>query len=312
VRRVLDHYLAQAVSHGKALPLRPGAGAPPQGDPAGAIAWFDLEYPNLIAAFDTAVRLGADEVVVELPPAMRAWFLRRRGTDEQIRMLEAAASAAERLGRTGQRAELLADLGFGHAAAGRLTEALAAYELAGQPGADDDAFTGGLALRTGFVLRDLGDYEAAQDRFRHARRLFEKTGNRGGQSQALAFDGWVTLQLGRPAEAAGLARASIALAAGSARITGLGTLGVALAPDDPQQALQALHEALDLAELPHNKAWCHNNLGIALRVMGKFDEALEHHRRALELLEPLAEAQLEIECRNALAETRRAAGLDTA
>ncbi len=307
VRRVLSHYLEQATAYDRTLPLPQRKETVP-GDPAKAMAWFDTEYANLVACFDTAARLGADEVVAELPQAMRVWFLRHRGTDDQVRLLEAAAAAAERLGRSRQRASLLVDLGFARAAAGRLAEALAAYELAGQSGSDDDELAGALALRTGFVRRDLGDLEAAQAQFRLARTLFEKTGHRSGQSQALAFDGWVTLHLGRRGEAAELARASLALAEGPARMTGLVTLGVALAPDDPAESLQALHEALRLTEVQHNKAWCHNYLGVALRVMGSLDEALEHHRRAFELLEPLAEAQLEIDFLPTYAETCRAAG----
>ena len=309
LHRVLNHYLAQAVAHDRTLPLPQRQETLP-GDPAKAMAWFDLEYPNLIACFDTAVRLGADEVVAELPLTMRAWYFRHRGTDDQARLLEAAAAAAGRLGRDQQRASLLVDLGHARAAAGRLTEALTAYDLAERSGLDDDNLRGALALRTGFVRRDLGDLEAAQAQFRLAQTLFEKTRNRGGQSQALAFDGWVTLHLGEPEEAAALARASVALAEGTARMTGLVTLGLALASDNPAESLSTLQEALQVAELPHNKAWCHNNLGVALRIMGSVDAALEHHRRAIELLEPLAEAQLEIDCLRTYAETCHAAGRD--
>ncbi|MFG1708115.1 ATP-binding protein [Nonomuraea sp. M3C6] len=307
VHRVLSHYLEQATAYDRTLPLLHRKETVP-GDPAKAMAWFDTEYANLIACFDTAVRLGADDVVAELPQAMRVWFFRHRGTDDQVRLLEAAAAAAERLRRNQQRASLLVDLGFARAAAGRLAEALAAYELAEQSDLNDDELASALALRTGFVRRDLGDFEAAQAQFRLARRLFEKTGHRSGQSQALAFDGWVTLHLGRHSEAAELARASLALADGPAQITGLVTLGVALASDNPAESLQALHEALQLAEVQHNKAWCHNYLGVALRIMGSLDEALEHHRHAFELLEPLAEAQLEIDFLPTYAETCRAAG----
>nr|WP_296064197.1 tetratricopeptide repeat protein [uncultured Actinoplanes sp.] len=288
LRRVLNHYLAEAVAHG--------------GEPE----WFDVEYANLVAAFDAAERLGMDEVLAGLPPAMRVWFFRHRGTDDQARLLRSAAAAAKRLGR--DPAALLADLGFTHAAAGRLREALTAYEEAAT---EDDDLAAAINLRTGFVLRDLGDLVPAQAHFRRARELFEKVGNRGGQSQALAFDGWVTLHLGRPADAAARARASLDLADGPARVTGLVTLGLALAGEDPEQSLRFLHEALRLSEqhdLRHNQAWCHSNLGVALRTMGAFDEALDHHRRALELLEPLAEEQLKTDCLRAYAATRRAAG----
>jgi tetratricopeptide (TPR) repeat protein/transcriptional regulator with XRE-family HTH domain len=310
LRRALQHCLAQAVAHDRTLPAPQRSVAAP-GDPAQAMAWFDLEYVNLVACFDAAVRLGMDEVVAELPQAMRVWFFRHRGTDDQARMLEAAAAAAARLGRDRERASLLADLGYTRAAAGHLAEALRAYELAQRSGPDDDELAAGLALRIGLVRRDLGDLEAAQEHFRRARELFEKLGHRPGQAQALAFDGWVTLHLGRPGEAVELARASVALAAGPARITGLVTLGLALAPGDPAESLRTLREALALSEqnnLQHNQAWCHNYLGVALRIMGSPEPALEHHRRAFELLEPLAEVQLEIDCLHAYAETCRAAG----
>jgi tetratricopeptide (TPR) repeat protein len=311
VHRVLRHYLTQAIAHDRMLPFLHRNQTLPA-DPATAMAWFDTEYPNLVACFDTATRLGADEVVAGLPQAMRGWFFRHRGTDDQVRLLEGAVAAAERLGRNEQRASLLVDLGFARAAAGRLAEALAAYELAEQSGLDDDDLASGLALRMGYVRMDLGDLEAAQARFRLARKLFEKTGHRPGQSQALAFDGWVTLRLGRHSEAAELARASVALAEGPAQISGLVTLGVALASSDAAESRETLEFALQLAGQdgpPQNRARCHNYFGVALRVMGSLDEALEHHRRAFELLEPLSEAQLEIDFLHTYAETCRAAGL---
>lgn len=295
LRRVLGHYREQAVARERAADA----------------AWFDVESGNLVAAFDAAARLGIDDVVADLPQAMRVWFFRHRGTDDQGRLLESAAAAAGRLGRDGQRAALLSDLGFARAAAGRLTEALAAYESAGRAGPLSDDLAAGLALRTGFARRDLGDFEAARVCFRQARDLFERIGQRGGQSQALAFDGWSALRLGVRDEALELARASVAMATGPARITGLVTLGVALAPDDPAEALRALHEALRLAQdngLRHQEAWCHNYLGVVLRVTGSYGEAIEQHRRAMELLEPLAEAQLEQEVLHTYAETCRAAG----
>ncbi|MFC5001037.1 ATP-binding protein [Dactylosporangium cerinum] len=307
LRRVLQHYLAQAVTRDRMLPS-PQRPQPAAGNPAEALAWFDLEYVNLVAGFDAAVRLGVDEVVAELPQAMRVWFFRHRGTDDQTRLLQAAADAAGRLGRHQERAALLSDLGFALAAAGRLTEALAAYEVAEREGPDDE-LAAGLALRTGLARRDLGDLEAAQEQLRRARELFEKLGRPAGQSQALAFEGWVTLRLGRRAEAVDLARASVALAAGPGQVTGLVTLGLAV--EDPAESLRTLREALRLSEehnLQHNQAWCHNALGVALRGMGSLDPALEHHRRAFALLEPLAEVQLEIDCLHEYAETCRVAG----
>ena len=44
------------------------------------------------------------------------------------------------------------------------------------------------------------------------------------------------------------------------------------------ESLRTLNAALRLSEehnLQHNQAWCHNSLGVALRVMGSLDEALD-------------------------------------
>ncbi|MBB6032661.1 ATP-binding protein [Phytomonospora endophytica] len=310
LRRVLDRYLARATAHDRTLPS-PHRPKPEPGDPAEAMAWFDLEYVNLVACFDTAVRLGADEVAADLPEAMRVWFFRHRGTDDQLRLLEGAAEAAGRLGREKRRASLLSDLGYALAAAGRLTDAVTTYERAGESGGADTELAAGLALRTGFARRDLGELEAARKSFRHARELFATVGNKGGLSQALAFDAWVTLRLGGRGEAVELARESVGMAEGPARITGLVALGLALTREDPAESLETLRQALRLAEenrLQHNRAWCHHNLGVALRETGSPEDAIEHHRRALELIAPLAEAQLEVEILHGYAETLRVAG----
>lgn len=312
LRRVLDHYRERAEAYDRMLPS-PHRPAPAPGDPQRAMAWFDLEYVNLIAAFDLAVRLGADEVVAALPRALRVWFFRHRGTGDQVRLLDGAAAAAGRLGRDAERAALLADLGYALAAAGRIDEALAAYREADRSG-PGDGLAATLALRTGFAHRDLGDPRTARESFRRAADLFDRAGNRSGHAQALAFDAFVTLRLGLPAEAADLARAALDRADGPGRITGLVTLGVALAHDGSgDEALRHLHEALDLAErhrLQHQQAWCHTYLAVALRETGSMESALEHHRTALALLEPLHEVQLEVECREAYETTlsRHAAG----
>ncbi|WP_034593664.1 ATP-binding protein [Hamadaea tsunoensis] len=306
VRRVLDHYVGRAVAYDRMLPFVE-RDRPAEGDPATAMAWFDAEYANLLSCFEAALRTGADDVVTALPPAMLAWFFRRRGTDEKVRLFEAAVAAAERLGDRPRRAALLTDLGFALAAAGRPADALATYERAQAAGPERPD----LALRIGYLRLDLGELAEARTQFRRARALFAEAGHRAGQSQALAFDGWATLHLGEDAEAAGLARESIALADGPPQITGLVTLGVALAGTQPAEALAVLGDALRLAEADdhlHNQAWCHNYLGVALRIIGEPGPALAHHRRAFELIDLLGEPQWEIDFLATYAETQRVAG----
>ena len=197
-----------------------------------------------------------------------------------------------------------------------LPRSAAATTGGGRPGAGDRLVRPGIR-EPGRRLRR-GRAAGAADRVRVARswrvlvgagrfparpRALRAGREPGGQAQALAFDGWAALHLGDRPSAAELALASLALAEGPARIPALITLGLA-------GEMAALDEALRLAEendLRHQQAWCHSCLGIALREAGRYDEALAEHRRALELLEPLAEAQLEADCRRAYAETLQSA-----
>ncbi|WP_285663514.1 ATP-binding protein [Actinorhabdospora filicis] len=309
VHRVLRHYLDLAVTHDKVIPFLHRRETLP-GDRAAALAWFDREYANLIACFDTAVTVGADEIAMVLPKAMRAWFFRRAGTGEKVRLFEAAVQAAERLGDRPSRSALLLDLGFAHAAAGNPTKALAAYD--GVHTDDLDAEDrAGLALRRGYTLLDLGELDAAGASFTLAHQLMEHIGYRAGLSQALAFEAWVALHLGRPDQAAELARAAVDHADGVPQITGLVTLGVALAYSDPAASLATLGDALRQSEQDdhrHNQAWCLNYLGVALRIMGSPEEGLEQHRAAFSILEELGEAQWELDFLHTYAETFEAAG----
>ena len=265
------------------------------------MAWFDLEYANLVACFDAAVRLGADEVVAELPQAMRVWFFRHRGTDDQARLLEAAAAAAGRLGRDQQRASLLADLGYARAAAGRLTDGPRRLR-AGRTVRFGRRRPRRPAWRCGPV--SCAGISATSKRRRRSSggrtTLFEKTGNRGGQAQALAFDGWVTLHLGqrpgsrrtRPGVRRAGRRAGTDHRAGHAR---------------PRAGVGPTRRSR-CARCRRRCGWrrrttCRTTRRGATTISAsrcgswvRFEEALEHHRRAFELLEPLAEAQLEIDC----------------
>ena len=138
--RVLDYYVHAAAAADAAMPfLSPGrpasAGRPPAElprftDKNAALAWLVTEYANLMAAFETAVAVGADVHVCELPRFMRAYFARRCGTTHLNVLFERSLAAAQRLGDPLQLAEAHSDLGFARYNAGRMAEAGAAYEAA--------------------------------------------------------------------------------------------------------------------------------------------------------------------------------------
>lgn len=124
------------------------------------------------------------------------------------------------------------------------------------------------------------------------------------------------LQLGHREEAAQRARELLSLRptdpAWSPGLTARITLGLAVAREDPDEAVEQLDRALTLAREDghlNNQAWCLNCRGVALRQTGRYEEALASHREAFALLDELFEEHWKIHFLNGYAETCRLAGL---
>ncbi|MGW6496044.1 tetratricopeptide repeat protein [Nonomuraea angiospora] len=328
LRRVLDYYVHAAAAGDAAMSyLTPdrtvSAGPPPPELPrfAGkhaALYWFATEYTNLMAVFEAAVAAGADTHVCELPRFMRAFFARRCGTTHLNVLFERSLVAAQRLGDPVQLAEAHSDLGFARYNAGRMAEAEAAYEaaapLVSQTG--DTRSEAELTMRRGYLRWDEGYVEEPLDLFRLAGKLYADAGCPTGAVHATAYEAWAMLQLGHREEAARLARAALDTPhtdpAWPPTLTARITLGVAIAPEAPGEALEHLEQALTLAREDghkHNEAWCLNCMGVALRQIGRYEEALASHRQAFALLDELFEEHWKIHFLNGYAETCRLAGL---
>ncbi|MEU1623380.1 helix-turn-helix domain-containing protein [Streptomyces sp. NPDC005722] len=328
LRRALDYYVHAAAAADATMPLLsrsrvPGAGPAPAELPRfsgkySAMAWFGTEYPNLLAAFEAALAAGADAHVCELPRFMRSYFARRCGTTQLNVLFEGSLAAARRLGDPRQLGEAHSDLGFARYNAGRMAEAAAAYEAAAVLVAEtgDVAAEAELAMRRGYLGWDQGYVEEPLELFRLAGKLYADAGSPMGTAHATAYEAWAVLQSGHREEAALLARRALEVPhddpAWAPALTALITLGVALAHEEPEAASGHLHHALALAREDghrHNEAWCLNCLGVALRRMGRYEEALARHREAFALLDELFEEQWKIHFLNGYAETCRLAGL---
>ncbi|MFI6942515.1 tetratricopeptide repeat protein [Streptomyces sp. NPDC050418] len=330
LRRVLDHYVHTAAAADAAMPFLagtrgPSAGEPPASVPSfadkrAALGWYMNEYTNLIAAFEAAVATGADRHVCELPRFMRTYFARRCGTTHLNFLFERSLTAARRLGDPWQLAEAHSDLGFARYNAGRMAEADAAYAsalpLVAETG--DLRSRAELTMRLGYLKWDEGQVTEPLGLFRQAAGLYEEAGSATGAAHARAYEAWALLQLGHHEEAARLAREALAVPhtdpAWPPALTARITLGVALAPDSPDEAVDHLQHALTVAREdrhPHNEAWSLNCLGVALRRMGRHEEALAAHREAFALLDALFEHHWKIHFLNDYAETCRLAGLLT-
>ncbi|MBC9713275.1 tetratricopeptide repeat protein [Streptomyces sp. TRM66268-LWL] len=326
--RVLDYYVHTAAAADAAMPFLAGTRAPSAGEPPAALPqfadkraalfWYVTEYTNLMAAFEAAVATGADRHVCELPRFMRTYFARRCGTTHLNFLFERSLDAAHRLGDPWQLAEAHSDLGFARYNAGRLAEADAAYAsalpLVAETG--DTRSQAELAMRRGYLKWDAGQVEEPLELFREAGALYEEAGSPAGAAHAKAYEAWALLQLGHPDEAARLARAALAVPhddpAWPPALTARITLGVALASEAPEEAMEHLRQALDLSREDghrHNEAWCLNCLGVAQRRMGRYEEALASHREAFALLDALFEDHWKIHFLDDYAETCRLAGL---
>ncbi|MEV0183385.1 helix-turn-helix domain-containing protein [Streptomyces sp. NPDC050625] len=326
--RVLDYYVHAAAAADAAMPfLSPGrtvsAGRPPAElprftDKNAAFAWLVTEYGNLMAAFETAAAVGADVHVCELPRFLRTYFARRCGTTHLNVLFERSLAAAERLGDPLQLAEAHSDLGFARYNAGRMAEAASAYEAAGLRVAQtgNERAEAELAVRRGYLSWDAGHVEEPLELFRLAAKLYEKAGCPTEAAHAAASEAWAMLQLGHREEAARRAGEVLGIPhtdpAWPPALTARITLGVAIAHENPDEAAEHLHRALTLSRDDghlHNQAWCLNCLGVALRQMGRYEEALASHREAFALLDELFEEHWKIHFLNAYAETCRLAGL---
>ncbi|MFE7173937.1 tetratricopeptide repeat protein [Streptomyces sp. NPDC057616] len=328
LRRVLDYYVHAAAAADATMPFaspsRAASEVPPPAqlprftDKNAAFGWLVTEYGNLVAVFETAAAVGADAHVCELPRFLRAYFARRCGTTHLNALFERSLAAAERLGDPLRLAEAQSDLGFARYNAGRMAEAAAAYEAAGLRLSEiGDARTEAeLTMRRGYLAWDAGDVEEPLELFRLAGKLYEQAGCPTGAAGAAAAEAWAMLQLGQREEAASRAREVLATPhtdpgwppALTARIT----LGVAVAREEPDAAADHLHRALDVAREDghlNNQAWCLNCLGVALRQMGRYQEALASHREAFALLDELFEEHWKIHFLNGYGETCRLAGL---
>ncbi|WP_067474453.1 tetratricopeptide repeat protein [Actinomadura hibisca] len=328
LRRVLDYYVHAAAAGDAAMSYLPPsqevtAGPPPAelptfADKHAALFWFGTEYGNLMSVFGAAVAAGADTHVCELPRFMRAFFARRCGTTHLNVLFEHSLVAAQRLGDPLQLAEAHSDLGFARYNAGRMAEAGAAYEAAAPlvSEAGNTRSEAELTMRRGYLRWDEGNVEEPLDLFRMAGELYASAGCPTGAAHAKAYEAWAMLQLGQREQAAQLARAALDVPstdpAWPPTLTARITLGVAIADEEPDAAMEHLEQALALAREDghkHNEAWCLNCLGVALRRAGSFEEALAAHRRAFALLDELFEEHWKIHFLDGYAETCRLAGL---
>jgi len=259
VTRLLTWYMrtadaaASAVSpHRYNIPLEPAADSAPLAfaDVDDALAWYDSERTNLVAATRQAAGFGLDEVAWRLPAPLFTMFNRRGNWADCIATHRVALESARRAGHRPGEAWVLNNLGEALGFT-RETEGIAHLEQAlmirREIGDRKGEAQTANNLADAYVILDRKD--EALDLLRRALELNRETGNRYGEGVALNNLGEAFLDLGRT-----------------------------------EEAIDCFHRAnRTFAEIkvPHGVGYALHNVGRSYLWLGRDAEALEHLRQAL-------------------------------
>jgi len=259
VTRLLTWYMrtadaaATAVSpHRYNIPLEPAADSAPLAfaDVDDALAWYDSERANLVAATRQAAGSGLDEVAWRLPAPLFTMFNRRGNWADCIATHRVALESARRAGHRPGEAWVLNNLGEALGFT-RETEGIAHLEQAlmirREIGDRKGEAQTANNLADAYVILDRKD--EALDLLRRALELNRETGNRYGEGVALNNLGEAFLDLGRT-----------------------------------EEAIDCFHRAnRTFAEIkvPHGVGYALHNVGRSYLWLGRDAEALEHLRQAL-------------------------------
>jgi DNA-binding SARP family transcriptional activator/tetratricopeptide (TPR) repeat protein len=222
IGRLLDYYLHTAHAADRLLrptrdpivlsPPRPGAAAEQPASSSQAMAWFEAEHRNLLAAARHAAESGFSRHAWQLPWGMATFLTVRAHWDDLTATQRAALAAATALADHAAQALAHDKLGFsfllrGHhdQADGHFGQALDLFQQAG-----DQAGQASTHLNVSFLLERQGRHAEAIQHDECALRLFQAAGHRPGQARALNAVGWHLALVGDHHQA--LARCQQALA----------------------------------------------------------------------------------------------------
>jgi tetratricopeptide (TPR) repeat protein len=256
--RVLAHYLERAEAADARLRGRAGQPFPQLfRDREEAVAWFDRECQNLVAATQWAVDRKVAFEAACLAAVIAEYLEWRRRFEEGVIVHRAAQAAAGRAGDRQGEAAALNRMGIALRGTGRLREAWKAHQRAGDlyHALGNRIGTAMAASNLGTVLSGVGHVDEAVEAFQTALRLFRSMGDRHSEAGA-----WNNLGL--------ILRKAVRV----------------------DEALAALRRALDLyretGDRPREgRTW--HNYGVALNARGRVTEAVTACLNSLEICEEL-------------------------
>ncbi|MBS2531840.1 tetratricopeptide repeat protein [Catenulispora sp. NF23] len=269
-----------------------------------ALAWYDLERPNLLRAFSAAAAFGHDRTAVNLALAMKPFEDIARSWRESERLLRAALPHARRWAAPDVEATVLQQLGFTLFQDNRFEQALDPLEEALALSRENgDLLNEHLALNVkALAYTGFGDHRQGLEIALQALALREHDEVRQTPRTTGVYNTVATCLhgLGRPAEAVahiitGTAEAQaqndwlmVAVAKHNLGFTYLVLERFA-------DAITAFEESVPLS---HDLGFLYlhaddlNGIARALHAQGRVSEAEESHRKALAVLDDLPEAAL--------------------
>ncbi|MFC8132158.1 BTAD domain-containing putative transcriptional regulator [Streptomyces sp. NPDC057302] len=211
--RLLDYYLCAADEAASviqpdrerlAVPLahRPDV-LPPLPDREAALAWFQTERANLLAALVHAEEAGFDQHVARLPQALTPYLRVRGHTEDELGVLHKAVAAARRMGDAELEGQALTNLATPYWYLGRVKEGLACAQeaLAIAERLGDSLGIAFCLSRISMFYNTMGQYENAILFLHRSLVIFSRAGARREEGAALASLGEAQFALGRHAEA---------------------------------------------------------------------------------------------------------------
>ena len=250
--RTADAAAAAVVPSRYNIPLEPAGhdvSAPVFGAAQDALAWYDSERVNVVAATRQAAAAGRNDIAWRLPVPLLNIFDSRGGWADLIATHLVALEAARQVGNQAGEAWVLNNLGVALAATSDsdgLRYLEQSLELRREIG--DRAGEAQSAGNLADAYSRLGRPEEAIELFERARDLSHGVGNRYGEGVAQTNLGAALLDVGRPAEAV-----------------------------DPLVAARAMFDDIGL---PDGVGYASYHLGRAHRALGQSQQALDSLQQA--------------------------------
>ena len=263
-----------------------------------ALAWFDLEYPALMASVETAAAHGMHETAWMLAVSMQGFFLLRHRLADWVQTYETALASARQLDDAQGQDRVLTGLGRVYRTVERLADAESCHrqvvDLARQGRLADSVRREATGLNNlATVYNDQGRHPEALDILKLALTSCRNQQNKHLEGYVLGNTGVALQRLGKPDEAVQTYRESIAVHQGTgnrhSEMIMWNNLGDALRHiGDLKAALEAFRHSLRLGTEIGDGAFegtAHMNIGDVLAATGRADEACQAWTQAHAIFE---------------------------